>query len=152
MKALPKEAEHALEFFKPNCKNPVYLQYVGDISHGFPLPSEDYMDKFISLDEELVKHKDATIYGRVKGDSMKDAHLEEGDVLIIDRAVKVENGEIGIFRIDGDFLCKRLFVFPDRVELRPENKRFKTQIFDNDNLPADFLCIGRVMYTIKKTR
>lgn len=141
-----------MDFFLPNTSNPIYLEYVGDISHGFPLPSEEYMDKFISLDEELVKHKDATIYGRVKGDSMKDANMEEGDVLVIDRAMKVENGELGIFRIDGEFLCKRLQIFSDRVELHPENKRFKVQCFDMNNMPDDFLAIGRVMYIIKKAR
>ncbi|MHA3788311.1 LexA family protein [Flavobacterium hauense] len=152
MKVRTLSQQNSIEFFNVDDSNPLHLQFVGDISHGFPLPSEDYMDKFISLDEELVKHKDATIYGRVKGDSMKDANLEEGDVLIIDRAVKVESGEIGIFRIDGDFICKRLYIFTDRVELHPANKRFKVHTYDNDNLPSDFLCIGRVMYTIKKTR
>jgi len=140
----------AIEFFKRDASNPLRLPFVGDISHGFPLPSDDYMDRLISLDEELVKHPDATIYGKVKGSSMRDAGLHDGDVLIIDRNIKIENGEIGIFRIDGEFLCKRLKIFEDRVELHPENKRFKPMVFDNDSMPADFMSIGRVTYIIKK--
>lgn len=140
----------SIDFFGVDTSSPLRLQFVGDISHGFPLPSDDYMDKFISLDEELVKHPDATIYGRVKGDSMKDAGLKEGDVLVIDKAIKVENGQIGIFRLDGEFLCKRLHIFPDRVELHPENKKFKVMVFNNENIPSDFLQIGRVMYVISK--
>ncbi|ALM50320.1 hypothetical protein AMR72_16365 [Flavobacterium psychrophilum] len=145
-----KNRTETIEFYTADTSNPVHLPFVGDISHGFPLPSDDYMDKFISLDEELVKHKDATIYGKVKGDSMKDAGLKEGDILIIDRAVKVENGQIGIFQIDGEFLCKRLYIFDDRVELKAENKRFKTLVYNKENMPTDFLAIGRVMYTITK--
>jgi len=145
-----KAPQPSLDFYIADTANPVHLPFVGNISHGFPLPSDDYMDKFISLDEELVKHKDATIYGRVKGDSMKDAGLKEGDILVIDRAMKIENGQIGIFRIDGEFLCKRLFVFDDRVELKAENKRFKTIVYDKENTPSDFLAVGRVMYTITK--
>ena len=142
--------EPTLEFYGVDNTSPKHLLFVGDISHGFPLPSDDYMDRLISLDEHLVKHPDATIYGRVKGNSMKDAGLSEGDVLVIDRAVKVENGDIGIFRIDGEFLCKRLQVNDTNVTLIAENKRFKPMVFDNENMPADFLAIGRVMYKIQK--
>jgi DNA polymerase V len=150
MNVIKLKQEPAIEFYTIDASKPLYLPFVGDISHGFPLPSDDYMDRLISLDEHLVKHPDATIYGKVKGHSMKDAGLQEGDVLIIDRSLKVENGEVGIFRIDGDILCKRLKIYDDRVELHPENKRFKPMVFDNNNLPTDFLAIGRVTYVIKK--
>lgn len=149
MKVRSLPPEPTIEFYGVNQSNPIRLQFVGDISHGFPLPSDDYMDRCISLDEQLIRNPDATILGRVKGDSMKDANLAEGDVLVIDRSMKVENGQIGIFRIDGEFLCKRLFIFPDRVELRAENKRFKALVYDNENVPADFIAVGRVMHIIK---
>lgn len=150
MTLVKQKRKPRIELFVPDNSRPAPCPYVGEISHGFPMPSEDYMDRLISLDEELVRNRDATIYGRVKGDSMIDAGLAEGDILVIDRSLPVENGDIGIFRIDGEFLCKRLYVFPDRVELHAENRRYKPMRFDNDAMPADFLAIGRITFVIHK--
>lgn len=141
-----------IEFYKADIAQLQLLPFVGDISHGFPLPSEDYMERVLSLDEHLIKHPDATILGRVKGDSMIDAGLLEGDVLVIDRSLKVEHGDIGIFRLEGEFLCKRLYTFPDRVELRAANRRFSTMKFSKECVPADFMAIGRVTYIIHKPK
>lgn len=142
--------EPSLEFYALDTASSIALPFVGNISHGFPLPSDDYMDRLISLDEHLIKNPDATILGKVQGSSMLDAGFNEGDVLVIDRSIKVESGEIGIFRIDGDFLCKRLILDVGRTELHPENERFKPMVFDNDSIPVDFICVGRVTYVIKK--
>jgi len=152
MNVIKLPAKPAIDFYEIDSSNPVNLPFVGNISHGFPLPSDDYMDRLISLDEQLIKHPDATIMGRVSGNSMRDAGLQEGDVLIIDRMLKVENGEIGIFRIDGEYLCKRLVLADGRVELHPENKRFKPMVFDENCMPTDFMCVGRVTYIIKKVQ
>ena len=65
------------------------------IHAGFPSPATDYMTQAIDLNKELVKHPAATFYGRVVGDSMIDAGVEEGDILVIDKSL--ERSDVAIF-------------------------------------------------------
>ena len=73
------------------------------IHAGFPSPAQDYMDKLIDLNRELVKHPEATFYGRVVGDSMIEAGVEEGDVLVIDKSLEPREGDMAVCFIDGEF-------------------------------------------------
>ncbi|MDD4115538.1 MAG: S24 family peptidase, partial [Massilibacteroides sp.] len=57
------------------------------IRAGFPSPAQDFMDLSIDLNKELVKHPASTFYGRVRGDSMIDAGIHDGDMLIIDKSL-----------------------------------------------------------------
>lgn len=66
------------------------------IHAGFPSPATDYMTQAIDLNKELVKHPAATFYGRVAGDSMVDAGVEEGDILVIDRALNAQDGDMAV--------------------------------------------------------
>ena len=60
---------------------------------GFPSPAQDYMNSFIDLNKELVRHPAATFYARVVGDSMVDAGVEEGDVLVVDKSLEPQEGD-----------------------------------------------------------
>ena len=73
---------------------------------GFPSPAQDYMNTFISLDKELVRHPAATFFARVVGDSMVDAGVEEGDVLVVDKALEPQEGDMAVCFIDGEFALK----------------------------------------------
>ena len=66
------------------------------IHAGFPSPATDYMTQAIDLNRELVKHPAATFYGRVVGDSMIDAGVEEGDILVIDKALEAQDGDMAV--------------------------------------------------------
>jgi DNA polymerase V len=80
---------------------------------GFPSPAQDYMNAFISLDKELVRHPAATFFARVVGDSMVDAGVEEGDVLVVDKALEPQEGDMAVCFIDGEFALKFIsFVEP----------------------------------------
>ena len=80
---------------------------------GFPSPAQDYMNTFISLDKELVRHPAATFFARVVGDSMVDAGVEEGDVLVVDKALEPQEGDMAVCFIDGEFALKFIsFVEP----------------------------------------
>ena len=80
---------------------------------GFPSPAQDYMNTFISLDKELVRHPAATFFARVVGDSMVDAGVEEGDVLVVDKAIEPQEGDMAVCFIDGEFALKFIsFVEP----------------------------------------
>lgn len=76
------------------------------IHAGFPSPAQDYMEGCIDLNRELVKHPNATFYGRVVGDSMIDAGVEEGDVLVIDKSLEPSEGDMAVCFVDGEFTLK----------------------------------------------
>jgi DNA polymerase V len=117
------------------------------ISAGFPSPAEDYMEEGIDLNRELIRNPAATFFGRVRGLSMKDAGISEGDVLIIDKSLEPRDGSVAVCFIDGEFTVKRLKVEQDGVFLVPENKEFKPVKITEGN---DFIVWGIVTYVIKK--
>ncbi|MBQ8061417.1 MAG: translesion error-prone DNA polymerase V autoproteolytic subunit [Bacteroidales bacterium] len=73
---------------------------------GFPSPAQDYMNTFIDLNKELVRHPAATFYARVTGDSMVDAGVEDGDVLVVDKSMEPQEGDMAVCFIDGEFALK----------------------------------------------
>ena len=75
---------------------------------GFPSPAQDYMDSFISLDKELVRHPAATFYARVTGDSMSEAGVEKGDILVIDKSLEPRDGDMALCFIDGEFMLRHI--------------------------------------------
>ena len=91
---------------------------------GFPSPAEDYIDKRLDLNEHLVRHPAATFFVRVAGDSMRDAGVADGDILIVDRAVEPRTGSIVIAAVNGELTVKRLKKGRTRVWLVPENPDF----------------------------
>jgi DNA polymerase V len=117
------------------------------ISAGFPSPAEEYMEAGIDLNLELIRNPDATFFGRVKGYSMKDAGISDGDVLVIDKSLEPRNGSIAVCFLDGEFTVKRILKENDSVFLLPANNEFKPVRITEEN---DFLVWGIVTYVIKK--
>ncbi|NLP56851.1 LexA family transcriptional regulator [Lutibacter sp. B1] len=118
-----------------------------DISAGFPSPAEDFKEVRISLDKELITNEDATFYARVRGNSMIDANIEDGDLLVIDRSIETRDGKIAVCMIDGEFTVKRLKVEKGCVYLMPENKTYKAIKVTEEN---ELIVWGIVTYVIKK--
>lgn len=125
------------------------------IHAGFPSPATDYMTQAIDLNKELVRHPAATFYGRVVGDSMIDAGVEEGDILVIDKALDPQNGDMAVCFIDGEFTLKHLNFTIDPVS----NEKHLTLVPANEKYPSievtensDFKMWGVVTYVIKKVR
>ncbi|WP_432264640.1 LexA family protein [Autumnicola musiva] len=116
------------------------------ISAGFPSPADDHLDNAIDLNQELIRNKDATFFGRVKGDSMRDAGITDGDLLIIDKSLKPASGRIAVCFIDGEFTVKRLKIEKDAIWLVPENETYKPIRVTEDN---EFLIWGIVTNVIK---
>ena len=117
------------------------------ISAGFPSPADDFKEIRISLDKELVKNKEATFYARVSGESMVEAGLDDGDLIVIDRSLSPENGKIAICFIDGDFTVKRIKKTNGKLFLLPENKKYKPIEIGEEN---ELIIWGVVQYVIKK--
>lgn len=136
-----------LEFYTPDFSTELELPYIdAGIRAGFPSPADDFIELSIDLNKEFVKHKDTTFYARVKGDSMKNAGIFDGDLLIIDKSLEPQNNKIAICQIDGEFTVKRIKIEKDVVWLVAENKDFKPIKVTLEN---EFLIWGIVVASIK---
>lgn len=119
------------------------------IHAGFPSPATDYMTQAIDLNKELVRHPAATFYGRVVGDSMIDAGVDEGDILVIDKSLEPQDGDMAVCFVDGEFTLKYLRFHPDGLTLQPANDRYPSIEVGED---TDFKVWGIVTYVIKNVR
>jgi DNA polymerase V len=104
-----------------SCEIPLYG---GGVSAGFPSPSDDYVEDVIDLNKHLIKHPTATFLVRAKGDSMINASINSGDILVVDRSLDAQNGKIIIAAINGELTVKRLKKSANGVFLMPENDQF----------------------------
>lgn len=122
---------------------------LGDVKAGFPSPAEDIREK-LDLIKLLVRHKASTFFFRVNGVSMVDAAMDEGDIIIVDRAVEPYNNCKAVCYIDGEFTVKRVEIGEKSVRLMPANENntmYKPIEFTADN---NFIIWGVVTYVIKK--
>lgn len=95
--------------------------YSHKVVAGFPSPADDYIETHLDLNEKLIANKNATFLLRVQGDSMQDAGIHDGDILVVDRSLKPENGKIVIAALDGELTVKRLKINNQGTFLAPEN-------------------------------
>jgi DNA polymerase V len=89
---------------------------------GFGAAADDYMERGIDLNEQLIHNKPATFFMRVSGNSMIGAGIHDGDIAIVDRSIKPNNGKIVIAVVNGDMLIRRLEITQNRIRLVPESK------------------------------
>ena len=128
---------------------PAQGELLGDVKAGFPSPAEDIREK-LDLVKLLVRHKASTFFFRVSGVSMVDADLDEGDIIIVDRAVQPYNDCKAVCFIDGEYTVKRIEISGDRVRLMPANEnntRYQPIEVTSEN---NFMVWGVVTYVIKK--
>lgn len=137
------------EFFSADTSSSVKLPlFLSPVSAGFPSPAEDYIERSLDLNQHLIKHPAATFYVKVQGDSMKDANLNDGDILIVDRSLEPKNNNIVVCIIDGNFTVKRIYKKNDSVVLTPANSKYSSIKISNDQ---QFEIVGVVTYTIHKS-
>lgn len=121
--------EKEIEIFRGGFSTPLPLPYADmGIQAGFPSPAQDYIDKSLDFNKELIEHPSATFYAKVVGDSMIGAGISEGDIVVIDRAVDAEQDDIVVVFIDGEFTIKYIDFSElrhNRIWLRPANPEFK---------------------------
>ena len=137
-----------LTFLKPKSGDSLGQWLVEQgISAGFPSPADDFKEIRISLDKELVKNEECTFYARVSGNSMENAGLCDGDMIVIDRSLNPENKKIAICFLDGEFTVKRIIKKDNKLYLKPENKNYKEIEITNGN---ELFIWGIVTFVIKK--
>lgn len=137
----------SLTFFSPDEEHSLNIPLSENtVSAGFPSPADDFKQKRISLDNTLIKNKEATFYAQVSGKSMIGAGLDDGDLLVVDRSLEAEHGKIAVCFLDGEFTVKRLRIEKDTITLMPENDSYKPIKVSKD---SDLLIWGIVTYVIK---
>lgn len=125
------------------CARPLFMTLV---SAGFPSPAEDYVEGRLDLNRFLIKHPVATFYVRVSGDSMEGVGIHPGTILVVDRAVEADDGDIVIARINDELCVKRLRIQDGRIWLMPENDLYQPiEVIEG----MDFEVWGRVMHAIR---
>lgn len=123
----------------------------GGVRAGFPSPAQDYIEQSIDINHMVVSHPATTFCALVKGDSMIDADVHEGDILVIDRSLEPRDGSMAVCAIDGDFTLKYIETDPTNecIWLRPANPDYPKIKVTADQ---SFLIWGIVTYIIHKAR
>lgn len=100
--------------------------YSSSVRAGFPSPADDYIEQMLDLNEHLIKHPAATFLVRASGESMINAGIHSGDILVVDRSLEPAHGKIVIAALNGELTVKRLWREGGRVQLVPANPSFPT--------------------------
>jgi len=137
-----------LEFYTVDTSRALTLPFFGSrIPAGFPSPADDYMELELDLNKYLIKHPAATFYAKVKGDSMQDAGIHDGDMLIVDRALEPKTQDVVVCVLDGEFTVKRVDYRGGDLYLLPANEAYKPVRVTKENA---FQVWGVVAYVIHK--
>ena len=117
------------------------------VQAGFPSPAEDHMDMDLNLNDYLVKNPSATFCVKAIGESMKDAGIKSGDIMIVDKSLDPKNRSIVLAVINGEFTVKRVNMSDNTLYLMPENSSFSPIRITEE---MDFQVWGVVTYIIHK--
>ena len=139
----------SIKLIKGEFEEKVDLLLAPGIRAGFPSPAEDYLRESLDFNRDLIRHPEATFYGKVEGDSMEDAGINNGDIAVIDRSVEPQHGDVVVGYVNGEFTIKFLDLTHREegyIELRPANKNYQPIRIDEN---TKFEVWGVVVWTIK---
>ncbi|MBQ8098423.1 MAG: translesion error-prone DNA polymerase V autoproteolytic subunit [Bacteroidaceae bacterium] len=114
-----------LEIYSADTGTSLELPYAdGGVRAGFPSPAQDYMSEAIDLNKELIVHKASTFFARAIGDSLEDAMVFEGDILVVDKSLRPKKGDMAVCFLNGEFTLKILEPHKDYMLLIPANSQY----------------------------
>ncbi|MCG9963367.1 translesion error-prone DNA polymerase V autoproteolytic subunit [Shewanella sp. PS-2] len=125
-----------------------YPFFSTSVAAGFPSPANDYIEQSLDLNELCIKHPTATFFVKVQGDSMVDAGISSGDILVVDRSLQAAHGDIVVAAVDGEFTVKQLQLRPI-VQLIPRNPAFRAITIHYD---SELNLFGVVTCVVKKLK
>jgi len=142
-----KQKGFSLDIFPVSTETVLELPLVSEnISAGFPSPALDFQGNTIDLNKILIKNSVSTFFGKVKGFSMEDVGISDGDLLIIDKGLAPKDGKIAICYVDGEFTVKTIKKDAAAIWLMPANSAYEPIKVTEEN---DFLIWGIVTHVIK---
>ena len=112
---------------------------------GFGAAADDYAERGIDLNEQLIKNKPATFFMRVNSDAMISDGIHHGDVVIVDRSVEPKNGKVVIAVLDGEMLIRKLEINNHKKRLLPGTKKLSAIDISES---SSFAIWGVVTYVI----
>ncbi|MDP3779118.1 MAG: transcriptional repressor LexA [bacterium] len=101
------------------------ISLLGVVEAGLPSPAGDVLGDVINLDEFLIRKPEESFLLKVKGDSMIEAHIEEGDLVLAERREQAKEGEIVIAEVDGEWTMKYYKTKRGKPYLLAANKKYK---------------------------
>lgn len=125
---MKEQQPDGLSIFTPEQNDMTEIPFMtSGIAAGFPSPAEDHIDARLDLNQLLIKNKSATFFGRASGNSMKNAGISDGDILVIDKSATVRENSVLVCSVDGEFTVKRvlrkdatgLLLMPDNPDYAP---------------------------------
>jgi len=119
------------------------------VQAGFPSPADDHLERSIDLNEELIRNPASTFFVRVKGESMRDAGIHTGDILVVDRSLTPSDRRIVVAMIDGEFTVKRFRNLEGNVFLEAANDKFPRIELSGDQ---ELVIWGVVAFVIHQAR
>ena len=125
---------------------PLYLERV---SAGFPSPAQDYVEQALDLNELCIKRPAATFFVRVQGDSMIEAGMYTGDILVVDRSIQPGHGDVVIACLDGEFAVKELATRPS-PRLLSRNRHYPPLLIDADQELEIFGVVTNLVREMRK--
>ena len=123
--------------------------FMSRVQAGFPSPADDYIEQGLDLNDFLIKRPTATFFMKVAGDSMKDAGINNDDILIVDRSLTAIHNCIVVAVVNSEYTVKRLQKIKDKIYLMPENKKYPVIEIKEG---MDFEIWGVVTYVIHSTK
>ena len=119
-----------------------------NVPAGFQSPATDYIETRIDLNKALIKHPSFTYIVSAEGDSMNPL-IKDGNMLIVDRKLEPQNGDVVLASVNKEFCVKRLYKYPDgSIELRPDNPAFPS-VHLTSEFDGEFEIFGRVIKAIQ---
>lgn len=119
------------------------LPILGTVEAGWPSPAEEELIDTMTLDEYLINRRDATYILRVQGESMIDAGIVPGDLLLVERGLEPKDGDIVVAEVDHDWTLKYFRKVKNKIFLAPANKKFKP-IFAKEELNIEAVVVGMI--------
>jgi len=148
MNLLHKEKD--FEIYSSGLKKELSIPYFEDgISAGFPSPADDFLHGKLDLNEYLINNPSATYYVRVLGDSMANAGIASGSLLIVDKSIEASNGKIVVAFLDKEFTVKRIKKIKNKIYLKAENAGYENIEITSE---MNFEIFGVVTHSITKHR
>ena len=124
-----------IQIIQGNFEKKLKLQFAPGIKAGFPSPADDYSHETLDFNRDLIRNPEATFYGKVEGDSMIEAGINDGDIAVIDRSIQARNGDVIVAFVNNEFTIKYLDLTHRKegyIELRSANRNFSAIRIDED--------------------
>ena len=140
----------AIHISPANIETEQPLPYADEgVKAGFPSPDQNYIEESIDLNRLVVRHPATTFYAHVVGDSMLDAGISDGDLIVVDRSLRPQDSNVVVACIDGEFTLKRIKLDSGHgcLWLMPENPKYKPIKVTEDN---HLVIWGVVTHCIKR--